>query len=256
MPSSPALPRLTFPLLAVLVTVVALGAFPARAGTVLKWHETRHEDGKKVQTASIATSGPLGLRVEMTDIGVGTSGHTTFLYLASTRTLYMKQAAAQEWVTITAPLVESLRKRAITHIPEKKELPVTVSSLGTRHTYGGFACESWILRQKERPSRIVCLADPASIQIDETVRKQFQEMSRLMIGFMAAAEAASGLPASTDEGIRYNTYDMPQGFPVKVWESRAGQTWMDTELVSVSAADPPADLFEPPAPPQAAVKGK
>ena len=122
--------------------------------------------------------------------------------------------------------------------------------MGSHHTVNSFSCEAYALQQKGRPSRIVCLGEPASLGIDETTRRNFREMSRLLVAFMESAERAAGSGPSAEEGIRYNTYDMPAGFPVRAWETRRGETWLDSELVSVSPGDTPDSLFEPPpAPP-------
>jgi len=232
------------------LTVVLAGflaAPPASAGTILKWQETTRLDGQPAHKAVLAYSGPLGLRVQSVEIG-STTASSVILWVAATGTLHVNDGE-KGWVTVTPDLIAGLQSRA-KRAPGKEAPPVTVRPTGSRHTVNSFACEAYTLQQKGRPSRIVCLGEPASLGIDETTRRNFREMSRLLVAFMESAERAAGSTPSTDEGIRYNTYDMPAGFPVRAWETRRGETWLDSELVSVSAGDTPASLFESPPTPK------
>lgn len=222
-------------------------AVPARAGTILKWQETTRLEGQPAHRAVMAYSCELGLRVQMLEIGSNVAS-SVILWVAATGALHVKDGE-KGWVTVIPDLISGLRSRA-RPAPRRETPAVTVRRTGSRHTVNSFSCEAYALQQKGLPSRIVCLGEPGAIGIDDTTRRNFREMSRLLVAFMEAAEHAGGNGPSVEEGIRYNTYDMPAGFPVRVWETRKGETWIDSELVSVSPGDTPASLFEPPTSPQ------
>lgn len=231
------------PLLALLA---ALPSTPAAAGTVLKWQETYRHDDQPAHRAVVAFSSAAGLRIQMLEIGTGID-NSVLLYLPSRQTLYIREGK-RDWVIVTPKVIEDLRARARPNTKKGPAPPITVKTTGTRHTESSFPCEGYTLQQKGMPTRIVCLSDPAAIKIDETTRRNFREMSRTLIAFMQAAGDAGAGPPKAEEGIRFNTYDMPGGFPVRVWESRRGETWIDSQLVSVTQEETPASLFEPPPP--------
>jgi hypothetical protein len=233
---------LTRTLTAVLAAAL-VAASPARAGTILKWQETTRLNGEPAHKAVIAYSSDLGLRVQMVEIGSTVAG-SVILWVAATGALHVKDGE-MGWGTVTYGVISSLRAKA-RPVPGKEAPAVTVRRTGSRHKINSFSCEAYTLQQKGLPSRIVCLAEPRAIGIDETTQRNFRQMSRLLVAFMESTEHAGGKGPSVEEGIRYNTYDMPGGFPVRAWETRKGETWIDSELVSVSPGDTPASLFEPP----------
>jgi hypothetical protein len=205
----------------------------------------------------VAFSSELGLRMQIVEVAGGAesaSGSSVLLWVAATGALHVKEGA-KEWVTVTPALVSSLRSKGERQgqgsgkSPAPPTLPVTVKKTGSRHTVNSFPCEAYTLQKKGFPTRIVCLGEPGALGIDETTLRNFREMSRLLTAFMDVAERSAGGAPSPDEGIRYNTYDMPGGFPVRAWETRRGETWLDSELVSIAADETPPSLFEPPAAP-------
>ena len=237
----------------ILLAALLAAAFPARAGTVLKWYEATRLEGKPAHRTVVAYSSELGLRMQIVEVGgpvESAPGASVLLWVAGTGALHVKEGS-KEWVTVTPALVSSLRSKGERRgkPPVLPAPPVTVKKTGSRHTVNSFPCEAYTLQQKGFPTRIVCLGNPGPIGIDETTRRNFREMSRLLASFMELADQAGGGAPAPDEGIRYNTYDMPGGFPIRAWEARRGETWLDSELVSVAPGETPPSLFEPPAAP-------
>jgi hypothetical protein len=222
-----------------------LQPWSAAAGTVLKWQETTRLDGRPAHRAVIAYSSELGLRIQMLEIGSNIA-NSILLWVPATRTLHFKDGD-KAWQTISPEALERLQTNARGGRKTPSRPPVTVRTTGSRHTVNGFPCEAYSLQQKGRTTRLVCLADPVATGIDEVTRRNFREMSHTMIAFIEAT-SDPGSPAEAEEGIRYNTYDMPGGFPVRVWETRVGETWIDSEMVNVAPGETPASLFEVPPP--------
>lgn len=216
----------------------------AHAGATLRWQELNREHGNPVQTTAVAYSGEAGLRIDISETG-GSAGPTqmTFLYLSSNHTLYIRRGR-EEWLALSPDILERVRRSA----PPAPVDKVVVSPTHTRHAFAGFACEGYQLKQRGLPSRIVCLGNPADLRLDELTQHNFRDFSRILTVFMSAA-AAKGEPArGKDAHIRFNTYDMSGGFPVREWESRNGDIWMDSQLVDITAGQPPASLFQRPLP--------
>jgi hypothetical protein len=226
-----------------LVLVAAVSAEPVFAGSILKWQETTRLDDRPAHKAVIAYSSELGLRIQMLEIGSNIA-NSVLLWVAATRTLHFKDAD-KGWQSVTPEILDRLQTIARKNRKGLVLPPVSVKPAGSRHVVNGFPCEAYSLQQKGRTSRLVCLADPAASGIDDTTRRNFRELSRMMIAFMDAT-SEPGTAAEREEGIRYNTYDMPGGFPVRVWETRRGETWIDSEMVSVAQGETPASLFEVP----------
>ena len=234
-----------------LLASLLAAATPARAGTILKWYEVTRLEGHAAHRTVIAFSSEQGLRMQIVEVtgkpGVQ-SASSVLLWVAATGALHVKEDG-KEWITVDAGLISTLGSKGR---PTKTRTgtappPVTVRKTGSKHKVNSFACEAYTLQQKGLPTRIVCLGDPAAIGIDETTRRNFREMSRLLVAFMELADQAGPGAPSPDEGIRYNTYDMPGGFPVRAWETRRGETWLDSELLSVAPGETLPSLFEAPA---------
>src|SRR5512140_2845859 len=166
-----------------------VGSVPASAGTILRWQETTRLNGQPAHRAVMAYSSELGLRMQMVEIGSNVAS-SVILWVAATGALHVKDGD-KGWVTVTPGLISSLRSRARL-APGKEPPPVTVRPTGSKHTVTSFKCEAYTLQQKGLPSRIVCVAQPRAIGIDETTRRNFREMSRLLVAFMESAEQAGG----------------------------------------------------------------
>jgi hypothetical protein len=212
------------------------------AGATLRWQELNRQEGKPVQTTAVAYSGEAGLRVDISGAGQAEPTSLTLLYLSSTRTLHIRDGQ-KAWLAVTPELLE----RALASRKGAPETRVTVNPTNTRHSFAGFPCEGYQLRQRGLSSRLVCLANPADLKLDELTLRNFREFSRILAAFMKAS-GDSAASQGQDAHITFNTYDLPGGFPVREWESRNGEIWMDSQVVEITAGEPPAALFQKPAP--------
>lgn len=212
------------------------------AGATLRWQELARQDGKPVQTTAVAYAGEAGLRV---DVSGGDPAHPTqltLLYVREERALHVRDGQ-RPWVTVTPELLE--RPRAARKGPPEPAVSVVPTS--TRHRFAGFPCEGYQLKQRGLPSRLVCLARPEDVKLDEAAVRSFREFGRILATFMKASgdgAAAKG----PDAHITFNTYDLPGGFPIREWESRGGETWTDSQVVEITPGEPEPSLFRRPAP--------
>ena len=226
----------------VLSATVLLLASRLEAGATLRWQELARQDGKPVQTTAVAYSGEAGLRVDVSGGSPASPTKLTLLYLTATGTLQIRDGG-KPWMTVTPELLE--RARAAHKSPPEPE--ITVNPTNTRHSFAGFPCEGYQLRQRGLPSRLVCLARPADVKLDEVTVKNFRAFSRILAAFMKASGDGAD-SKGPDAHITFNTYDLPGGFPIREWESRGGEAWTDSQVVEITPGEPEASLFRKPAP--------
>lgn len=221
----------------VLTAAALLLASRLDAGATLRWQELARQDGKPVQTTAVAYSGEAGLRVDVSGGSPASPTKLTLLYRSATGTLQIRDGE-KPWTTITPELLE----RARSTNKSAPEAEVTVTPTNTRHSFAGFPCRGFQLRQRGLPSRLVCLATPADLGLDEVTVKNFRAFSRILAAFLKASGDGAD-SKGPDAHITFNTYDLPGGFPIREWESRGGEPWTDSQVVEITPGEPEASLF-------------
>lgn len=213
----------------------------ASAGTVLRWSEVKREGRATSEARMVVYGSEEGLRIELAALG-GKGERITILYLAEPKALYLKERDAREWVVFTPEQIEAKRKPVKgKRRPEPKP---AISRTGTRHVVGDFECDGYVVKRKGEANRMLCLADPAAIGLDATVREHFREWNRLMNALAEAGAAAKPSPAVGGVPVRF--FDLKEGFPVREWVKSGEEVVLDTKLEEVASSDVPASIFQPP----------
>lgn len=220
-------------------------ATPAlHGGLVLTWREEGVRDGKTWTSTTTAYSSDLGVRVDIEEKTSSTS-HVTILYLREAATVHFLPDDPKGRIAINKTLLGALQEKLRQTGRPHTVSPPAVTSMHTRHSVNGFACDGYAVRRRGFPTRFVCLADWPAIGIDSSTRANFSALGELMTPFLIYVKRLSGDRLSEAEAV--DTYSLPGGFPVREWEPGKDAMVVDFQLLSVREADTPASLFQAPA---------
>jgi hypothetical protein len=226
---------------------LSLGARDLHAGTVITWREDGVRKGKGWSSHYRIRSSPAGLKLEITESTEGPrETNLAFVYLRSVRTVYLVDRERPEPLAVTSALVQSVEARARAAGKRPKPGRFSLVPLGTESSLNGFTCKGYALKRPGQTTRILCLADRAALGIDEDARSNLREMGALLVPFMNAARLLKPDPEDEEAEEGFDTFSLPEGFPVRDLKSRGGVVVSESQLLGVTTADIPADTFHVP----------
>lgn len=210
------------------------------AAQVLTFSGEGTRDGRAYRSTLTLRVSPSGVRVEATDLSPPGAPRTIVsLYVAVDDRIVPVDPPSGP--VISAATIAAVEERARAAGRRRRPGAFSATPLGTTQSFGSFTCASWALRRPGQPTEIACLADSKALGIDETSRANLRKMGALFVPFLNAVRLAEG-----DAREELNAWSLEGGVPIRTFRSKDGVVEFDEQLVSVTDADLPPDLFRPP----------
>lgn len=192
-------------------------------------------DGKRWGESYTEYHSASGLRVDVTAEGVATP-YMSFLFFRNPDRLFIVQGAAV--TRVDGPGLRAMEAKAGTG---GASVPPRVQPLGTRHSVNNFACMGFQIRRQGLPTRYLCLAAPETLGLPPAVVADTRDMRAMLDRFMTVLQRSGGKSSAS-----FTPYVLPEGYPVRLWESRQGEITWESELLSVTSGQLPTELFRVP----------
>ena len=205
------------------------------ADTTVRSHEGGVRDGKAWGEAYAEYHSSAGLRIDVTADGAS-APYMSFLFLRDPDRLFIVQGKSV--TSMDAATLKALEEKA--GLAAKPSNP-RIAALGTRHSVNGFACAGFQLRRKGLATRYLCLAAPETLGLSPALVADTRDMRLMLSRFMAVVQHTKGKPVST-----FNPYALPEGYPVRLWESSKGEITWESQLLAVTSEAVPPALFRVP----------